>query len=113
MAQAKLLSRFVIAMFVATVACFASIDSLNAAVAPTTIRVGYPQLNGGQTPTDLRGKVLGVIAKGASSDHAALLRQYKMTQQEMKVFYFSRQEDALAALPQGIVQAAVHSAPKR
>ena len=63
--------------------------------------------------TDLRGKVLGVITKGASSDHAAiaLLRQYKMTQQDMKVLYFSRQEDALAALNQGIVQAAVHSAP--
>src|SRR4026208_854404 len=162
------------------------------AAAPSTIRVGYPQLNGGQTPlwniaehkldqkygldikpvyipggvrltqsaisgavdiamtggaavnamlsgadfiyvgmpvptyafslyaraeikevADLRGKVLGVITKGASSDHAAiaLLRQYKMTQQDMKVLYFSRQEDALAALNQGIVQAAVHSAP--
>jgi len=47
MALAKLLSRFVIAMFVATVAYFAAINSLNAAAAPTTIRVGYPQLNGG------------------------------------------------------------------
>ncbi|HEY7163089.1 MAG TPA: ABC transporter substrate-binding protein [Candidatus Binatia bacterium] len=63
--------------------------------------------------TELRGKVLGVITKGASSDHAsiALLRQYKMTQQDLKVLYFSRQEDALAALKQGIVVAAVHSAP--
>lgn len=63
--------------------------------------------------TDLRGKVLGVITKGASSDHASitLLRQYNMTQQDMKVLYFSRQEDALAALRQGIVVAAVHSAP--
>jgi NitT/TauT family transport system substrate-binding protein len=63
--------------------------------------------------TDLRGKVLGVITKGASSDHASitLLRQYKMTQQDLKVLYFSRQEDALAALRQGIVVAAVHSAP--
>src|SRR6476469_2816431 len=54
-----------------------------------------------------------VITKGASSDHAsiALLRQYKMTQQDLKVLYFSRQEDALAALKQGIVVAAVHSAP--
>ena len=176
--------------FFALFAFFAAIPfPLNAA---TTIRVGYPQLNGGQTPlwniadskldqkygldvrpvyipggvrltqaalsgsvdiamtggaavnamlsgaefiyvgmpvatyafsiyarpeikevTDLRGKVLGVITKGASSDHAsiALLRQYKMTQQDMKVLYFSRQEDALAALNQGIVQAAVHSAP--
>ncbi len=50
MAPAKLLSRFVIAMFVATVAYFAAINSLDAAAAPTTIRVGYPQLNGGQTP---------------------------------------------------------------
>lgn len=63
--------------------------------------------------SDLRGKVLGVITKGASSDHAsiAMLRQYKMTQQDMKVLYFSRQEDALAALNQGIVSAAIHSAP--
>lgn len=63
--------------------------------------------------TDLRGKVLAVITKGASSDHAsiALLRQYKMTQQDLKVLYFSRQEDALAALNQGIASAAVHSAP--
>ncbi|MBI2182263.1 MAG: ABC transporter substrate-binding protein [Deltaproteobacteria bacterium] len=62
---------------------------------------------------DLRGRVLAVITKGASSDHAsiALLRQYKMTQQDMKVLYFSRQEDALAALKQGIVSAAVHSPP--
>ena len=62
---------------------------------------------------ELRGKVLGVITKGASSDHASitLLRQYKMTQQDMKVLYFSRQEDALAALRQGIVSATVHSAP--
>lgn len=62
---------------------------------------------------DLRGKVVAVITKGASSDHAsiALLRQYKMTQQDMKILYFSRQEDALAALKQGIVSAAVHSAP--
>lgn len=63
--------------------------------------------------TDLRGKTLGVITKGASSDHAsiALLRQYKMTQHDLKVLYFSRQEDALAALHQGLVQAAVHSPP--
>lgn len=176
----------------ATFAFFAGNASVYAAALATTIRVGYPQLNGGQTPlwnipenkldqkygldikpvyipggvrltqsalsgsvdvamtggaavnamlsgaefiyvgmpvptyafslyarpeikdvTDLRGKILGVITKGASSDHAsiALLRQYKMTQQDMKVLYFSRQEDALAALNQGIVSAAVHSAP--
>jgi ABC-type nitrate/sulfonate/bicarbonate transport system substrate-binding protein len=62
---------------------------------------------------DLRGKILGVITKGASSDHAsiALLKQYKMTQRDMKVLYFSRQQDALAALDKGIVSAAVLSAP--
>ena len=64
--------------------------------------------------TDLRGKVSRRHhQRRLHSDHAAiaLLRQYKMTQQDMKVLYFSRQEDALAALNQGIVQAAVHSAP--
>jgi ABC-type nitrate/sulfonate/bicarbonate transport system substrate-binding protein len=177
-------------IFLSTAAFLVASASLNAA--PVTIRVGYPQLNGAQTPlwnipmnkidrqygievnpvyipggvrltqsvvsgsvdvaltggaavnamlsgaeliyigmpvptfafsiyarpeiksvSDLRGKVLGVITKGASSDHAAiaLLRHYKMTQQDMKVLYFSRQEDALAALKQGIVVAAVHSAP--
>lgn len=176
----------------ATFAFFSANQSSGAATALTAIRVGYPQLNGGQVPlwnipenrldqkygldikpvyipggvrltqsalsgavdiamtggaavnamlsgaefiyvgmpvptyafslyarpeikevTDLKGKVLGVITKGASSDHAsiAMLRQYKMTQQDMKVLYFSRQEDALAALNQGIVSAAIHSAP--
>lgn len=63
---------------------------------------------------ELRGKVLGVITKGASSDHAsiALLRQYKMSQgKDVKVLYFSRQQDAMAALNQGMVSAAVLSAP--
>ena len=67
-----------------------------------------------KTVEDLRGKVLGVITKGASSDHAsiALLRRHNMSQgKDVKVLYFSRQEDALAALNQGIVSAAVHSAP--
>lgn len=67
-----------------------------------------------KTVEDLRGKVLGVITKGASSDHAsiALLKRHNMSQgKDVKVLYFSRQEDALAALNQGIVSAAVHSAP--
>lgn len=67
-----------------------------------------------KTVEDLRGKVLGVITKGASSDHAsiALLRRHNMSQgKDVKVLYFSRQEDALAALNQGIVSAAVHSPP--
>ena len=186
-------SLFFTKLIFATCAFFAVNQYPEAATSPTTtIRVGYPQLNGGQTPlwnipenkldqkygldikpvyipggvrltqsaisgavdiamtggaavnamlsgadfiyvgmpvptyafslyaraeikevADLRGKVLGVITKGASSDHAsiAMLRQYKMTQQDMKVLYFSRQEDALAALNQGIVSAAIHSAP--
>ena len=185
----KLFALLIFAAFAQSVGA----DSLfGAATTPTTIRVGYPQLNGGQVPlwnipenkldqkygldikpvyipggvrltqsalsgavdiamtggaavnamlsgaefiyvgmpvptyafslyarpeikevTDLRGKVLGVITKGASSDHAsiAMLRQYKMTQQDMKILYFSRQEDALAALNQGIVSGAIHSAP--
>lgn len=188
----KNLSRILMTLVFATSTFFAVNQSSNAATTTTTIRVGYPQLNGGQVPlwnipenkldqkygldvkpvyipggvrltqsalsgavdiamtggaavnamlsgaefvyvgmpvptyafslyarpeikevSDLRGKVLGVITKGASSDHAsiAMLRQYKMTQQDMKVLYFSRQEDALAALNQGIVSAAIHSAP--
>ncbi len=185
-------TRMNFSLFVLALALASSGLTTSLHAAPLTIRVGYPQLNGGQTPLwnipenkidqkygldikpvyipggvrltqsvlsgsvdialtggaavnamlsgaeliyvgmpvptyafslyarpeikdvpDLRGKVLGVITKGASSDHAsiALLRQYKMTQQDMKVLYFSRQEDALAALKQGIVSAAVHSAP--
>lgn len=154
MGSSKSASKFVIGAFFAAFAFFAA--NLPYAIAATTIRVGYPQLNGGQTPlwniadnkidqkynldikpvyipggvrltqsmlsgavdiamtggaavnamlsgaefiyvgmpvatyafslyarpeikevTDLRGKVLGVITKGASSDHAAiaLLRQ--------------------------------------
>ena len=46
-----------------------------------------------------------------SRRHRATGDNTKMTQQDMKVLYFSRQEDALAALKQGIVSAAVHSAP--
>ncbi|MBI2089574.1 MAG: ABC transporter substrate-binding protein [Deltaproteobacteria bacterium] len=63
--------------------------------------------------SDLRGKILGVITKGAASDHAsiALLKQYKMSQKDLKVLYFSRQGDALAALDKGIVAAAVLTAP--
>jgi ABC-type nitrate/sulfonate/bicarbonate transport system substrate-binding protein len=193
MARPRRSSGFYKKLIVAIFVLYAVVHSAQAATSsPTTIRVGYPQLNGGQVPlwnipenkldqkygldikpvyipggvrltqsavsgavdiamtggaavnamlsgadfiyvgmpvptyafslygrpeikevADLRGKVLGVITKGASSDHAsiAMLRQYKMTQQDMKVLYFSRQEDALAALNQGIVSAAIHSAP--
>jgi len=47
MASVKPASRFVVGI---SVAYFAAMHALNAAAAPTTIRVGYPQLNGGQTP---------------------------------------------------------------
>src|SRR5262249_51404415 len=54
---------------------------------------------------DLSGKILGVITKGASSDHAAIAGQ------DVKFLYFSRQEDLLAALNQGIVPAGVLACP--
>ena len=63
---------------------------------------------------DLSGKILGVITKGASSDHAAiaLIRRYGMREgQDVKFLYFSRQEDLLAALNQGIVPAGVLTCP--
>ncbi len=63
---------------------------------------------------DLRGKVFGVITRGASSDHAALalFDRYKMRPgQDLKFLYFSRQGDLLAALSKGIVVAGVFSSP--
>ena len=63
---------------------------------------------------DLRGKVLGVITKGASSDHAAIafLRRYGMREgQDVKMLYFARQGDLLAALDRRIVSAGVLSSP--
>src|SRR5215467_2829154 len=64
---------------------------------------------------DLGGKILGVITKGASSDHAAiaLVRRYGMREgQDVKfLLYFSRQEDLLAAMNQGIVPAGVLTCP--
>ncbi|MGZ9173646.1 MAG: hypothetical protein ACXW52_18795, partial [Candidatus Binatia bacterium] len=43
------MSRFIIGIFLAPFA-FNAANLVHAAAAPTTIRVGYPQLNGGQTP---------------------------------------------------------------
>ncbi|TMA08163.1 MAG: ABC transporter substrate-binding protein [Deltaproteobacteria bacterium] len=63
---------------------------------------------------DLRGKVFGVITRGASSDHAAiaLFNRYGMrVGQEVKFLYFARQGDLLAALDKGIVVAGVFSSP--
>jgi len=50
MAPSKLTRRISIGIFFAFFAFFAVNNSLHAAAATTTIRVGYPQLNGGQTP---------------------------------------------------------------
>ena len=63
---------------------------------------------------DLRGKVFGVITKGASSDHAAiaLFNRYGMKAgQDAKFLYFARQGDLLASLDKGIVVAGVFSSP--
>lgn len=63
---------------------------------------------------DLRGKIFGVITRGASSDHAAiaLFNRYNMkVGQEVKFLYFSRQGDLLAALDKGVVVGGVFSSP--
>src|SRR5437867_5212725 len=63
---------------------------------------------------DLRGKVFGVITKGASSDHAAiaLFKRYGIRYgQDVKILYFARQGDLLASLQKGIVSAGVFSSP--
>jgi len=63
---------------------------------------------------DLRGKVFGVITRGASSDHAAiaLFNRYNIKAgQDVKFLYFARQGDLLAALDKGIVVAGVFSSP--
>jgi len=63
---------------------------------------------------DFRGKVFGVITKGASSDHAAiaLFKRYGIREgQDVKVLYFARQGDLLAASDRGIVTGGVFSAP--
>ena len=63
---------------------------------------------------DLRGKVFGVITRGASSDHAAiaLFNRYGMKAgHDVKFLYFARQGDLLASLDKGIVAAGVFSSP--
>lgn len=63
---------------------------------------------------DLRGKVFGVITKGASSDHAAiaLFKRYGLREgQDVQVLYFARQGDLLAASQRGIVSGGVFSSP--
>ena len=64
--------------------------------------------------SDFRGKVFGVITKGASSDHAAiaLFKRYGIRLgQDVQVLYFSRQGDLLAATQKGIVAGGVFSSP--
>src|SRR5690242_7013805 len=63
---------------------------------------------------ELRGKVFGVITKGASSDHAAiaLFKRYGIRYgEDVKILYFARQGDLLAALQKGIVSGGVFSSP--
>jgi NitT/TauT family transport system substrate-binding protein len=64
--------------------------------------------------TSLKGKVIGVMTKGASSDHAAvaLLRHNKLQAgQDVKFIYLGGVREVLAALERGIVTAGVISAP--
>ena len=62
----------------------------------------------------LKGKIVGVMTKGASSDHAmvAVLRHnHLQSGQDVKFLYLGGVREALAALERGIVSASVLSAP--
>jgi len=64
--------------------------------------------------SDLKGKVLGVMTKGASSDHAAtaLLRQKGIRPgQDVKFLYLGGVQQVLAALEKGVIPAGVISPP--
>ena len=64
--------------------------------------------------SSLKGKVIGVMTKGASSDHAAvaLLRRNNLQPgQDVKFLYLGGVREVLAALDRGIVSAGVLSAP--
>jgi NitT/TauT family transport system substrate-binding protein len=64
--------------------------------------------------SSLKGKVLGVMTKGASSDHAAvalLKRNNLQPGQDVKFLYLGGVREVLAALDRGIVSAGVLSAP--
>ncbi|HXG52741.1 MAG TPA: ABC transporter substrate-binding protein [candidate division Zixibacteria bacterium] len=64
--------------------------------------------------SDLRGKIIGVMTKGASSDHAAtaLIRQQRMRPgEDVKFLYLGGVREILAALDKGIVPAGVISSP--
>jgi ABC-type nitrate/sulfonate/bicarbonate transport system substrate-binding protein len=64
--------------------------------------------------SSLKGKVIGVMTKGASSDHAAvaLLRRNNLQAgQDVKLLYLGGVREVLAALERGIISAGVLSAP--
>ncbi|MGE5306558.1 MAG: ABC transporter substrate-binding protein, partial [Alphaproteobacteria bacterium] len=64
--------------------------------------------------SDLRGKTIGVMTKGASSDHAAtaLIRQQHMRPgEDVKFLYLGGVREVLAALDKGIIPAGVISSP--
>jgi NitT/TauT family transport system substrate-binding protein len=64
--------------------------------------------------SELKGKVLGVMTKGASSDHAAtaLLRQHGLKAgQDVKFLYLGGVKEVVAALDKGIIPAGVLSSP--
>jgi len=64
--------------------------------------------------SSLKGKVVGVMTKGASSDHGmiAVLRHNHLSPgQDVKFLYLGGVREALAALERGIVSASVLSAP--
>jgi NitT/TauT family transport system substrate-binding protein len=64
--------------------------------------------------SSLKGKVLGVMTKGASSDHAAvaLLKRHNLQPgKDVKFLYLGGVREVLAALDRGIVSAGVLSAP--
>lgn len=63
---------------------------------------------------ELKGKVIGVMTKGASSDHAAtaLLRQHGLRPgQDVKFYYLGGVQEVLAALERGLIPAGVISSP--
>ena len=63
---------------------------------------------------NLKGKVVGVMTKGASSDHGliALLRHNHLQPgQDVKFLYLGGVREALAALERGLVSASVLSSP--
>jgi ABC-type nitrate/sulfonate/bicarbonate transport system substrate-binding protein len=64
--------------------------------------------------SSLKGKVVGVMTKGASADHgmiAVLRHNHLAAGQDVKFLYLGGVREALAALERGIVSASVLSAP--